>query len=81
MAANLSLAQATVTDDNGQQIGKDEPVLIRENVLRVGVGDSRTYPNVQAVTQVGRGRWEVRFPGSQILTIVRAADCGCRGAS
>jgi hypothetical protein len=81
MAAQLSLAAATVTDDDGQQIGKDEPVLIRQNVMRVGVGNDRRYEDVQTVTQTGRNVWEVRFPTSRVLTVVRGEDCGCHGAS
>ena len=79
MAAQLSLASATVTDDEGTVLGKDEPVLIRQNVMRVGVGNDRRYEDVQSVTQVGRNHWEVRFPTSKILTVLRGEDCGCRG--
>lgn len=79
MAAQLSLAAATVTDDDGVVIGKDEPVLIRQNVMRVGVGNDRRFEDVQTVTQIGRGRWEVRLPTSRILTVIRGEDCGCRG--
>lgn len=80
MAAQLSLASATVTNDEGEVIGKDEPVLIRENVLRIGVGHDRRYEHVQSVTAVGRNRWEVRFPTSVVLTVDRGAPCGpCTG--
>lgn len=80
MAAQLSLASATVTDDEGTVLGKDEPVLIRQNVMRVGVGNDRRYENVLAVQSLGRNRWEVTFPTSRVLTVVRGEDCGCRGA-
>jgi hypothetical protein len=81
MAAQLSLAAATVTDDDGQVIGTEEPVLIRQNVMRIGVGNDRRYEDVQSVTQTGRNVWEVRFPTSVVLTVVRGADCGCHGAT
>jgi hypothetical protein len=78
MAANLSLAAANVTDDDGQPIGKrDEPVMIRNNVLRIGAGDAaQAFPNVSTVTNPGRGIWTVRFVDSTEFT-VRRGNAGC----
>lgn len=77
MASQLSLASASVTDDEGGALSKDEPVLVRANVLRIGVGHERTYHDVQAVSQKGRGVWEILLPGSKVLTVTRSKDCGC----
>ena len=79
MASNLSLASATVTDDDGAVLARNEPVLIRANTLRLGTGNDRTHPDVMAVAQIGRGRWEVTLPGARTLTVVRSEDCGCGG--
>lgn len=80
MAAQLSLASATVTDDEDQQVGgKDAPVLVRGNTLRIGAGNGATvFEDVQTVTQVGRGVWEITLPTTRVLTVRRAAGCGCR---
>lgn len=77
MAAQLSLASATVTNDNGEQVAKDQPVLVRQNVLRIGVGNAMVYEDVQAVTQTSRDVWTVTLPGSIVFTVNRGEDCGC----
>lgn len=77
MAAQLSLASASVTTDEGEALGTDEPVMIRQNTLRIGIGADRTYQDVQAVTQVSRGVWQVLLPGTKVLTVTRSKDCGC----
>lgn len=77
MAAQLSLASATVTNDDGQQVAVDQPVLVRQNVLRIGVGTAHVYQDVQAVTQTSRDVWQVTLPGSVVFTVSRGKDCGC----
>lgn len=76
MAANLSLASATTTDEHGNVLGRDESVLVRQNVLRIGTGNDRRYENVMEVVQVSRGVWEIRLPG-MALTVRRSKNCGC----
>lgn len=75
MAATISVAKATVTDDEtGEVLARDEQVLVRDNVLRAG----RTQlPDVMTVTQTSRGVWQVTLPGARTLTVVRSRDCGC----
>lgn len=79
MAAQLSLASATVTNDAGEVVAKDVPVLVRQNRLRIGVGDAMAYDDVQQVTQTSRGVWVVTLPGSVTFTVSRKEDCGCGG--
>lgn len=78
MAANLSLAAGNVTDDDGQPVGKrDDPVMIRNNVLRVGAGDTAlTFPNVSTVTNPGRGQWVIRFTDATEFMVQRG-NAGC----
>lgn len=80
MAAPLSLASATVTDEAGHAVATKAQVLVRENVLSMrsgGTSDDR--PGVQSVTQVSRGVWRIRFPDSTELTVTRQGGCGCGG--
>lgn len=82
MAAQLSLAAANVTDEQGALVGqRDDPVLIRGNVLRIGAGKGAVVrEHVMAVESVSRGVWSVRFPDATVLTVARsnAACCGQR---
>jgi hypothetical protein len=82
MAANLSLAAANVQDEDGNRVGdRDDPVMIRNNVLRVGVGDrALAFPNVSTVTNPGRGQWVIRFTDATEFTVQRGTS-NCQSCS
>lgn len=72
MAAQLSLAAANVTDEDGNLVGaKDDPVLIRQNTMRIGIGNANVHHDVQTVTNPGHGVWLVRFADGHELTVRR----------
>jgi len=82
MAAQLSLASANVTDENGHAVATRVHVVVRGNVLTMRSGDGSgpdERPGVQSVTQVSRGVWRLRFPDATELTVTRTGGCGCGG--
>lgn len=75
MAAQLSLAAAIVTDEDGNQVGnRDDPVLIRQNTMRIGVGNTNVHDGVLAVTNPAVGTWLVRFANGTELTVRRGTS-------
>lgn len=76
MAAQISLASATVTTTDGVTVGEKAMLLVRGDVLRF---DGAEYPGVSSVTNTGRGRWTIRFTSGEEWAVRRHGGCGCGG--
>lgn len=76
MAAQLSLASASVTTVDGSTVGTKAMLLIRGTTVRY---DGTEYLGVSTVENTGRGRWRIRFANGDEWDVKRDGGCGCGG--